>query len=287
MRRMPVSTAATSGAAPSPRVDQRRRARTGWWCGAALGCAGLTGCAGWWDEVTSREFKFKEMFRRPPDPMTVLQKDPDGDHRAKALRALHEPLQSGGSPQEQEAVVGVLVRCATTDPQPLCRLAAIETLGRFRDPRAVEALKEAYYRAGSVNPETAGILRCQVLAALGQSGQPAAVELLVKVLREPPVEGSEPEKQQKTDERIAAARALARFPRDAQVADALVGVLRNDRDVALRNRAHESLVSITGRDLPPEPEAWDNLLHHPQSREALAEQPGPLDRFLRRVSGQQ
>jgi hypothetical protein len=254
---------------------------------AALACAALGGCAGWWDDVTSHDFKFKEAFRRPPDPMMVLQNDPDGDHRARALRSLREPLQSGGSAQQQDLVVATLIKSATGDAQALCRLAAIETLSTFHDPRAAEALKDAYYRAGSFNPETAGILKCRVLAALGATGQPTAVELLVKVLREPPVEGSELDKQQKTDERIAAARALARFPKDYQVTEALLAVLRGDRDVALRNRAHESLVQITGKDLPPDGQVWDDFLHRPGGATAVAGEPGPLDKFLRRVSGQQ
>jgi hypothetical protein len=253
----------------------------------ALACTALAGCAGWWDEVTSHDFKFKEVFKAPPDPMTVLQKDPDGDHRAKALRALREPLANGGSAQDQEVVVNLLVQCATTDPQALCRLAAVETLSTFHDPRAAEALKDAYYRASSFNPETAGVIKCRVLACLGKTGQPAAVELLVKVLREPPVEGSEPEKQQKTDERIAAARALARFPRDYQVTEALLSVLRSDRDVALRNRAHESLVQITGKDLPPNGQVWEEFLHQPGDKNAVAEQPTFFDKVLRRVSGQE
>jgi hypothetical protein len=264
------------------------------WAGAGwlvvpvvLACGSLCGCAGWWDEVTSHDYKFKDAFKRPPDPMTVLQKDPDNDHRARALRALREPLANGGSQQEQDVVVQTLIQCATNDQQALCRLAAVETLSTFRDPRAGEALKDAFYRAGSFNPETAGIIKCRVLASLGKSGQPSAVELLVKVLREPPVEGSAPEKQQKTDERIAAARALSHFPRDSQVTEALLSVLRSDRDVALRDRAHESLVQVTGKDLPPDGQVWDEYLHRPGSQDAVAEKPGPLNQLIRRVSGRE
>jgi hypothetical protein len=252
---------------------------------AAVLCAALAGCAGWWDEVTSREFKFKEVFhRKHDDPLTVLEKDPDGDHRAKALRALKEPLQIGGSQEDQDRIVQLLVSTATGDRQAVCRLAAVETLGTYRDPRAAEGLKEAYYRATSFNPDTAAVLKCHVLGALGKTAQPGAAELLVKVLREPPVEGSEADKQQKTDERIVAARALAQF-RDAQSADALVGVLRSDQDVALRNRARDSLEKITGKDLPADARAWDDYLHQ-AGNDALTGKPGFFDKFLRLTSGQ-
>ena len=53
---------------------------------AVLGC-GLSGCAGFWDDVTSRDFAFKKMFVRP-EPLEVLKDSHDGDERAKALRAL-------------------------------------------------------------------------------------------------------------------------------------------------------------------------------------------------------
>jgi HEAT repeat protein len=240
--------------------------------GSAAGCAT-------WDEITSKDFHWKEVFHKK-DPMAILEKDPDGDHRAWALRTLKEPLQNGGNSQEQDRVVTLLVNCATGDQQALCRLAAIETLSGFRDPRAAEGLTNAYYRASSFNPETAAILKCQTLEALGKTGQEGAVELLVKVLREPPVEGSEADKQQKTDERIVAARALAHFP-NYQATEALVGVLRIDRDIALRNRARESLVALTGKDFPADAQPWDEYLHRPGNHDAFAEKPGLFDKFLR------
>jgi HEAT repeat protein len=272
------------------KADPPTACRRGRWLhsAAVFTCAALAGCAGWWDEVTSREFKFKEMFHRkqPEDPLTVLDKDPDGDHRAKAVRSLKEPLQHGGSQEEQDKIVGVLVSIATTDRQAVCRLAAVETLSAYRDPRAAEALKEAYYRATSFNPDTAAILKCQVLEALGKTGQAGAVELLVKVLHEPPVEGSEAEKQQKTDERIVAARALARFS-DPKATEALLGVLRTDQDVALRNRARDSLAQITGKDFPADARAWDDFLNRPANPDAVAGKGGFFDKFLRQASGNQ
>ena len=63
----------------------------------------------------------------------------------------------------------LLTRTAISDPQPLCRRAAIETLGRFHDPRAVPALTQAYETAAQLPAEVAGPLQTQALAALGET----------------------------------------------------------------------------------------------------------------------
>jgi HEAT repeat protein len=247
-----------------------------------LACGGLGGCAGFWDEVTSRDFKVQNLFSRP-DPLWVILHSPDGDQKAKALRSLREPRQYGGTPEQQEVVVQALVWSAVNDPQALCRLGAMHALSHFKDPRAVDALKEAYYKAGSFNPETAAVIKCQALEALGQTGQPGGVELLVKVLREPPVEGPDQDKQQKMDERIAAARALGHF-KHYQATGALVEVLRGDQDVALRHRAHESLREATGKDFPPDAQVWADFLERADRNPALAKEPGFMDRLIRLVS---
>lgn len=228
------------------------------------------GCAGLWDEVTSRDFKFKELIVKP-SPMVVLRESHDGDKRARALRALKEPRKQGGTAEEQDAVVKILVAAATTEPQPLCRLAAIQTLATFEDPRAAPGLIEAFYAAGTFAPDTATVVRCQALTAMGKTRNPAAVELLARVVREPPAEGTEQERQQVLDLRIAAARALGQFSQ-YQGTEALVHVLRTEKDVALRDRAHESLQLTTGKDLPADPAAWEQLLRESQNKAVADEQ---------------
>lgn len=254
---------------------------------AALACAALGGCAGFWDEVTSRDFHFKDAFKPAPDPLWVIRNSNDGDKKSKALRSLKEPLTHGGTKQDQDVVVPLLVSAATVDPQPLCRMAAISSLQHFKDPRAVEALKDAYYRAGSFQrdqPEATAVIKCQALAALGINGNPAAVDLLVRVLKEPPQTGPEKDKQQSLDERIAAARALAHFPQ-YQAAEALVSVLRSEQDVALRNRVTESLQEMTGQDLPPDAQAWTDFVHKSGNGE-LAKKDSPWKSLLRLTSWQ-
>jgi HEAT repeat protein len=233
-------------------------------------CLALCGCAGLWDEVTSKDFKVSMLFVKP-NPLVVLRDSTDGDQRARALRALHEPKQEGGTDAEQDAIVKILTTAASTEKQPLCRMAAIETLGHFKDPRAVDGLKEAFFNASAfaAQPEIVTLLRCQTLTALGETKNPAAVDLLVRAVRQPPADGPEQDKQQTMDLRIAAARALANF-NTFPATEALVAVLQTEKDVALRDRAHEALQLATGRELPPDAKAWDDLIH--QRNDAVAAQ---------------
>jgi HEAT repeat protein len=215
------------------------------------------------------------------DPLVVIRDSTDGDRRARALRSLEEPLTHGGDQRQQDVVVAVLVHSATSEPQALCRMAAIDALRRFKDVRAVEAIKDAYYRAGAFPAETATVIRCQALAALGELRHPSAIQLLVQVLKEPPLEGPDQDKQQKMDERIAAARALGSF-QNSRGLQALVEVLRTEQDVALRSRAHESLQVATGKELPPDATVWADFLYKAGGQDsAVAREPSFKDKVLR------
>jgi HEAT repeat protein len=212
----------------------------------------LTGCAGptLWDDVTSRDFKFKSVFSST-EPMTVLRESTDGDARAKALTALKEPRTSGGGDAEQDEVMTILTRTAVGDPQPLCRGAAIRTLGRFRDPRAVPALVQAYDSAGQLTSEVAGALQSQALAALGETRQPAAVNFLVQVASKPSSpETTDRDRQFVRDNRLAAVRALKNFEGSPEAAAVAGRLAETERDVALRDRARETYAKISGKEPP-------------------------------------
>jgi hypothetical protein len=249
------------------RRDQRKLGSELWrrWLPAALAalCLGASGCGPFWDDVTRRDFSFKRLYTTP-DPLVVLRDSQDADDRARAMRMLHEPLANHGDQRDQDVVVQLLATAAVSDRQIVCRQAAVFALRDFKDPRAVKALKDVYYSAGNFQPETSTILRCQILDALGTNGQKDAVELLVRVLKEPQVEGAEEDKQAKMDERIAAARSLGHF-KEYQATEALAGVLKTDQDVALRDRATESLHSITGKDLPADYQQWSAYLSKPDA----------------------
>src|SRR5207248_1293734 len=154
-------------------------------------------------------------------PMAVLRQSTDGDARAKAMLALKEPRASGGSEADQEEAVQILTRAAIADPQPLCRRAAIQALGRFHDPRAAPALTQAYETAAQLPTEVAGPLQTQALAALGETKQPAAVGLLAKVADKPtPADATERDRQIVRDNRLAAVRALKNFDGSPEAAAA-------------------------------------------------------------------
>jgi len=252
----------------------------------ALAACVLSGCASFWDDVTSRDFKFKDMFKPAPDPLWVIRNSSDGDKKSKALLSLTEPLQHGGNQEQQDVIVKLLIQNATNDTQPLCRLAAISTLQHFKDPRAAPALIEAYYRAAYFQrdrPETMETIQEKALQALGINGNPIAVDLLVKLAgNAATVEGPASDKLSVINQRICAVRALAHFPQ-YQAAEALISVLRTEQDVALRDRATEALREITGQELPANAEAWAEFMRK-SGKEALAKKPSLSDKLIKLIS---
>ncbi len=238
---------------------------------AGLAGLGLCGCAVGWEDVTSRDFQVKDFWARPPEPLVVLRDSKDGDKRAKAYRALTEPKAHGGSDQDQDTILTIVATGAKTETSYYARLEAMRKLGEFHDPRAVKELVEAYYQADSliskdgrdhtVSKELISTFRCEVLRGLGNNGDPSAAKLLVQVLNQGQVKGPEEDVRMVLDERIAAARALKHYPQYAAV-EALVTVLKTDKDVALRDCATESLQACTGKNLPADYAAWDDYIHH-------------------------
>lgn len=227
--------------------------------GAAL-ASGLAGCSSFWDDVTSRDFQVSSMFKRQ-DPMLVLRESTDGDARAKALLALKEPSATGGGESAQEAVLEVLTRAAVSDAQPLCRLAAAQTLGTFKDPKAVQILISCYDSASQLQGEAQSAVQTAALASLGKGGQPSSVTFLVKIATKPtPTEASDKDAQQQRDVRTAAVRALTGFHGSIEVATAMAQIAQQERDVALRDRAREVYVKVTGK----EPEAAPPPLPDPK-----------------------
>ena len=264
------------------------------------------GCAGTWDTITSRKFR-QEPFKTtkhliaPEDPMVILRANPprDGDEQAAAMRRLKEPLAEGLSQRDQDEVIDILARAATSDGSPVLRLAAIETLGRFDDPRAPGILMIAYQKAhgrpdgvadpfkadsgiqlvggssrrvpGSSSalpvgsaagflPETTEVIRCRTLAALGKTNSPDAARFLATIARGE--QGSSaPEGSDHREVRLAAVRGLSecRQP-EAVVALSQVLAAESGKDTAMVGRAHDGLVRLTGKRLPPEPKQWNEVV---------------------------
>jgi hypothetical protein len=236
----------------------------------------LVGCADFWEDITSRDEPFsqrcKEVFSKP-DPLVVLRDSTDGDRRAKALRRLTEPKQRGGTDSEQNMVVEILSKTAASDPQPLCRLIAIEKLGHFKDPRVAKALEAAFYGVDTIPSQFADLttrIQCQAISSMGECGNPEVIPLLTQVLKEPPADRSD-EALHRNDRCTAAARSLAHF-NEAQATEALLHVMQNKKeDIALRDCAYTALEKATGKNMPNDPQAWEDFLH-PKDGSAIAQQ---------------
>lgn len=273
--------------------------------GGTAAVCGLTGCAGTYDLISSQRFKerpFHTLFVSE-DPMQVLETVPDGDERVRAMRRLKEPRENGGTAAQQDRAIAILQEAATLDKRPLVRLAALEALGRFHDPRVGPILVAAYHNAGQTQPnpdaaagsdvaaaaalsgvktavsnftpDTIKQIQCLSLESLGEHKNPESLRLLVQVASAPTESKPKPAGEiqpvglygteigtgiDRIDIRLAAIRALGNYEGDPTAIRALVNVLVVEKDVAVIGRAHDSLVNITGQDLPPEGPAWQAWL---------------------------
>jgi HEAT repeat protein len=265
---------------------------------AVAATVGLTGCASTWDTMTSRRFRdapFGTMFKSD-DPMAVLRENPDGEARARAMRDLKEPA---AEPEQTEAIE-ILAAAATGDPSPWVRVAAIDALGRFRDPRAVEHLAHAYHQAGGKPPaqqdkapgllndrlglhgpqgfpsDQAANIRGRAIEALAKTGRPEAVGFLAEVASTPTTEFEDPIERNAVRQRAVA--GLAKI-RDKEAVAALAKVLAAEqgKDVTLTNLAHGGLVELTGLKHPADPAAWNEVV---QAGFEIAPEPSGLRRAL-------
>ena len=274
----------------------------------------LTGCAGTLDTVTSRTFRqdpFNTTYRmvRPEDPLAVLRADPprSGDERAKAMLRLQEPLALGLTQQDQDEVVDTLARAATSDPSPVLRLAAVEALGRFEDPRAPGILMLAYQSAHGrtddapaiptarvpgarlplavptgFGPDVVSAVRVRVVEGLGKAGRPETIPFLASIAAGPSA-GPGPEEIDDREVRLAALRGLGQCRHsDAVTALAQIMAAEAGKDAAVVGRAHDGLVNLTGRRIPADPARWNEVV---QAGATVAPEPGVVDRAVNWVLG--
>jgi hypothetical protein len=234
------------------------------------------GCATFWDEAFSRERDLNGYFK-PPNPLVVIHDSTDGERRAKALASLREPKQTGGTDKDQEAYLQILTTAARTDRDPLCRLGAIQALGYFKDPRAARALEEVYKQPNPFTQDFNGMIRQQALRAIEKTGNPDSRQLLILVARQPAPAPDAPStaRRAEQDERLIAIRALGKYQQRDSI-DTLVFVLETEKDGSLRDRAHQSLEQATGKNLPPDAQAWRSALAGQPTK--MADQPGVIER---------
>jgi hypothetical protein len=208
----------------------------------------------------SHDFTMSSMWTSK-DPLVVLRDSSDGNERHKALAALQEPQQHGGSQKDQETVMQILEMSAKGDQQALCRMAALRTLGRFKDPRAADILDQVYLQPLPFPSDINGMVRQQCLTSLAETGGPIALKRLILVAKEPQASEKAPEavKQETLDRRLAAVRGLAKF-KDPEAAATLAYLMKSEKDIAMKDRAHESLQACTGKHLPPDSPQWSALI---------------------------
>ncbi len=258
-------------------------------------CLSPAGCASTWDEMWSKRFRsdpFGRTFGSDEDAVATLKRLEPGDaeERARAFQRLSEP---GGA--DQDAVVQMLSTAATTDTSPWVRVCAIDALGRFSDPRTTEILANAYHhadRVGGKSAEPAGPIqqaggrvlagtpgavlglsgpqgfpadqvaniRARSLDALGKTGRPDAVAFLARVaVGRATSETDEPMARDMARQRAVANLAAIRT-KDSAVALQQVLSAESGKDIALASLAHTGLQTLTGKDLPADPSAWEGVV---------------------------
>jgi hypothetical protein len=223
----------------------------------ALLALSVGGCANAYEEITSREFKVKSLWTKAPPPLEIIKTSDDNGLRAKAYLALKEPAQKGGSAEDQELYLQLLTTTARDDREPLCRLAAIRALGGYKDPRAIRMLEEVYQQARlPFTQEFNSMIRQQALVGLEKNGDDKTRHLLIRVASQPgpSTDATLTDRQQTQDERLIAVRALGRY-KQQECIETLAHLHKTEKDIAIRNRAHDSLELVTGRKLPEEPDA--------------------------------
>ena len=281
----------------------------------ALGTAvavvsGLTGCANTWEAVSSQRFRDKpwETTFGREDPARVLRTSPDGETRARAMRDLTETRIEQLSEAERTEVLDSLATAATADPSPWVRMAAIDALGRFKDPRTVEVLATAFHQAtgrpaGAPQPiqpaagrqtsllgdrlgltgpqgfpgDQVANVRGRALDALAKSGRPEAVEFLARVAAGDEVLVNE-DPADRAFVRQHAVAGLGRM-RQKEAVVALSKVLADEqgKDLTLEHLAHEGLVGLTGKNHPADPAAWNGVV---QAGFEIAPEPNPIQKAL-------
>lgn len=249
----------------------------------ALGMLTLSaaGCASFWDEVFSRERDLGRYFN-PPHPLVTIMESSDGELRAKALAALREPAQHGGSQQDQDKYIEILTTAAKADHDPYCRLCAIQALGSFKDARAAKALDDLLSTQYPFTQDFNYMIRQATLRSLAKIDTEDARRRLISIANSPKAafDAASLDRQETLDERLIAVTAMGKY-RDAASTESLVSILdraEKEKDWAVRDAAHQSLQESTGKTLPPDPQVW---------RMALAGQPVNVEQpnIIQRVVG--
>ncbi len=234
------------------------------WAGGIFVAVNLCGCATApsWDDLTSREFAVKSLWTTPAPPLEVIAKSSDGYARAKAFNMLDETSNR----EENDKRLQALQAGAVADRDPLCRLAALRTLGRYKsEPRAANILTEVYLGNPGMSAENNAFIRQQALTSLQTNSPADAKQLFLQAARQPNgslTGAAQRDRTEILDERLTAIRALAKYPQPDSL-ETLVRLIETEKDTAIRKCAHESLVTATKKDIPLDKDgkAWREFVN--------------------------
>ncbi len=113
---------------------------------------------------------------------------------------------------------------------------------------------------------------------MAQTVNPDARALLIRAARSPSgsTDGSQADRQQTQDERLAAIRGLSKYTQFDAI-ETLVYIMKTEKDVALHDRAYEAVKLATGKNLPDDTKAWSDMLQSPQ---VARQDPSILERVM-------
>ncbi|QDU54355.1 HEAT repeat domain-containing protein [Aeoliella mucimassa] len=148
--------------------------------------------------------------------------------RVDAVRAYRSKATGGDTPDQQQ-IVTQLAQQIQVEPDPLVRVAIIDTLAAFRTPQAATVIELG------LGDEDVDVRR-HCCRALGERGDPAGVPVLARVIN------SEPD----LNVRVAAVDALGEI--NSPDAYTALAVAMEDRDPALQYAGVKSMKSISGQD---------------------------------------
>ncbi len=234
----------------------------------------VTGCSHFGEDFFARNdkgewydlgYKLDLAWNQGGPPLKVLAESQDGDLRRRAIMRMTEPANA----QDREHYLTVLAASAKSERDTICRIAAVQQLATYKDSQATQALADAYQIPANASDKN-GIVQVAVVQALGQRKDPAAMDTLISALNP----------KNNEDLRAAAAVSLGKFP-NYKAAEALLASLKQERNTAVRHEVHNSLVKITGRDLPREAQAWEQAFQQAAATgEPLAKEPNPLVKLV-------
>jgi len=145
--------------------------------------------------------------------------------------------------EDQQRVAKELSEVLYRDPVLLLRIHSVKLLGQLNCPAAVSALVDASH-------DHTSDIRIEAIKAWAKMPANSAIPHLQEII------GSDTD----IDVRLAATRALGNF--SGQKAVAAISLALDDRDPALQIRAAESLQKVTGEQLGPNIEAWQQYVQN-------------------------